>query len=316
MFAPEVFGDERSVETVRQLSAEDFFERYLIPRIPVIVTQATVNWPARSKWEWEWLKAKYGQQDVLVVDRQGEQHQAQFAKYIDYVLEPTQFQIPQGPLYLKDLCLDFLPELFEDYSPPDFIDDWFTQFPPERRPPFRWFFIGPATTSSQLHIDTSGTHAWLTQVQGEKEWRLFPSDHIPESYCGAADAFAPDVERFPAFKQAQCLTAILKPGATIFVPCGWRHQVRNLGPSWALTENFFNASNVADVYRRTIDPCMPPILDEVCLAKARQLRAADHEANSLTQSRLLYAFFIEREHDLSARLELIRSARELLLSSA
>ena len=313
---PAVFGDERAVRCVAEISAEEFFATHLIPRVPVIVTDAASEWAAHRKWTWEWLAATYGQADVLVVDRRREKQQVRLSEYIDYVLEPARYQINDGPLYLTDLGLHDLPELFQDYAVPHFVDDWFTSFPPESRPPFRWLFIGPASTGSQLHIDTSGTHAWLTQIRGEKEWRLFPPDDLPESYCDAADAFAPDIEQFPAFTRARCYKAVLKAGETIFVPYGWRHQVRNLGPSWSLTENFFNASNVDDVYRHAVHPGIRPILDDICLAKAHQLRGAGRDAVSTKQADLLQHYFINRERELTDRLTVIRKAKEALSTSS
>lgn len=308
--ARSVFVNETAVSSVPSISAEEFYSRYLVPRIPLIVTEAASSWPARTKWTWEWLTATYGDVQVVLTDSQQEKQQASLSDYIAYVMDPDQHQVNNGPLYLKDL--NFSGELCDDYATPDFLDDWFASFPPKSKPPFRWFFIGPRSTGSHLHIDTSGTHAWLTQIHGEKEWILFPAEDIPESYCGVADAFNPDLEKFEAFSTARCLRATLKPGETIFTPCGWRHQVRNLGPSWAITENFFNASNIGDVYKHTVFPEIRPLLDRVSQQKALELQNGEKNATSSSQASLLHAFFEYREQELRSQLAAVRQARSSL----
>jgi histone arginine demethylase JMJD6 len=299
------FDSQHAVDVVDQLSPEAFFTRYLTPRIPVIATAAAAAWPARDKWTFAWLAATYGKEDVAVVDRCGERHEMKLAEYVDYLQAPSRYEVPDGPLYLPDLGLHHVPELFDDYARPEYVDDWFAELPAPVRPPFRWFFLGPSGTGSRLHIDTSGTHAWLTQIHGEKEWRLFPPDDIPIAYCGVADAFSPDPERFPAFATARCHAAILRPGETMFVPYGWRHQVRNLGASWAVTENFCNASNLDDVYQHTVDPALCPLLDEVCRHKAQQLRGAPGTV-AAGQRDLLRGHLVKREQELAGRLETLR----------
>lgn len=303
---------EEPVASVPWISREEFSAQYLVPREPVIVENATSTWPALRKWTWDWLAATYGQHDVLVADPRREKRPVRFAEYLQYVLDPERFDIPDGPLYLSDLGLHELPALFEDYKTPLFVEDWFAYFPDARRPPFRWFYIGPAGTGSPLHRDTSGTHAWLAQVHGEKEWRLYPPDELPLEYCGEADAFAPDLERFPALARARSYSAVLHPGEILFVPSGWPHQVRNLSSSWALTENFVNASNLEDVYRETTEPGIREVLEGLCLAKTREPWNGRPGIAGSVQSRLLQEFLGNRERELLERLAAIRSAREAL----
>ncbi len=304
--------DELPVASVARISREEFSSRYLLPRQPVVLTDAISGWPALRKWTWEWLSATHGHHDVLVADPQRQRRSVRFADYLRYVVDPSRFNVPDGPLYLSDLGLHELPVLFDDYSRPSFVEDWFARFPDGSRPPFRWLFIGPVGTGSALHTDTSGTHAWLAQIQGEKEWRLYPPDELPLEYCGRADAFAPDLERFPALGRARFFSAVLRRGEVLFVPCGWRHQVRNLGPSWAITENFCNASNLEDVYRDTEEPRIRSILEDLCLAKTREPRRSRPGIAPRIESRLLHDFLSAREGELQERLTALRAAKERL----
>jgi hypothetical protein len=304
------FRNETAIPSVSSISPEEFYACYQVPGIPLIVTNAVSAWPAFSKWTWEWLIASFGDVQVLLTDSLQGKQQARLADYIAYVLNPDQSQVTNGPLYLKDL--NFSGEMCNDYVTPDFIDDWFTKFPLESRPPFRWLFIGPASTGSHLHIDTSGTHAWLTQIHGKKEWVLFPPEDLPESYCDSADAFNPDFEKFTCFSKARCFRGVLHPGQTIFTPCGWRHQVRNLNPSWAITENFFNATNICDVYQRTVFPGMRPQLDIVSQQKAVELQGQRADSTTPSRAALLQAFFQFREKQLLEQLASTRHAQSIL----
>lgn len=308
-----VCRDLREVRRTRAIDAEDFFTNHLLPRVPVVVTDAAAEWTAFRKWTWTWLVSAYGNETVLVSTPRREKVQVRLSDYIDYVVEPGRYQMADGPLYLSDLGLHELPELAHDYATPYFVDDWFHGFPAGTRPPFSWIFIGPTGTGSSLHVDTSGTHAWLTQIHGCKEWRLFRPGDLPASYCGAVDAFAVDPERFPAVADASCYTARLSPGETIFVPYGWPHQVRNIGATWAVTENFFNATNVADVCRDTVESGIRSILDEVSAEKARGLHGGGSERIARVQSELLHAYFTDRERELVDRLAAIREVKESLV---
>jgi hypothetical protein len=54
------------IDRVDFLSKEDFITKYLIPRIPVIVTNAFKEVPACGKWNFEFFRTKYGQTRVKV----------------------------------------------------------------------------------------------------------------------------------------------------------------------------------------------------------------------------------------------------------
>lgn len=68
---------------------------------------------------------------------------------------------------------DDCPELSADIAPLPHFEDFFQLLPENRRPPFKWIFIGPAGAYTPLHVDVWHTDAWLCNLHGRKTFLLF-----------------------------------------------------------------------------------------------------------------------------------------------
>ena len=244
---------------------------------PVIITDATENWPARSKWTFEFFKTAYGSDPATAwLGRgSGTGKLTTLSAYIDFLDAPlaelpgvwtgkdigkdgrppraTRLDGEASPFYLLGwYAFRQHPELYDDIAPaPYFVQDLVSALSPTLRDVFEWtsnreysaIFIGPEGSLSALHRDYWNTHAYLAQIQGRKRAILFSPEDSDFLYGGQVDPEQPDFERFPLFDCATAYECVIEPGDTLLIPANWLHHVRGLEKSITVSRNFFNESN-------------------------------------------------------------------------
>eukprot|EP00970_Alexandrium_tamarense_P014274 scaffold4028_cov217-Alexandrium_tamarense.AAC.3 len=103
---------------------------------------------------------------------------------LKYFLQYLQNNKDDSPLYIFDATFDedkYAKCLLDDYTVPHYFnEDLFGLVGEKRRPPYRWFLVGPCRSGTTVHIDPLATSAWNTLVYGVKRWVLFPP-HVPKS---------------------------------------------------------------------------------------------------------------------------------------
>lgn len=79
-----------------------------------------------------------------------------------------------SPLYVFDSSFDedsVGKSMLSSFEVPFYFrDDLFSLVGEARRPPYRWFLVGPERSGSNLHIDPLATSAWNTLLTGVKRW--------------------------------------------------------------------------------------------------------------------------------------------------
>ena len=262
-------GPSETIERRAGLSTGEFRQTYLVPRKPVILTDATKDWPAMSRWTPDYFASRYGARDVQVTSG-GAAHAINIARFIAYLKLQEHAATQDDPLYLRNIDVsEEFPELQDDFSIPDYFrPNWLGRWPLKKFVPAAWsswaeLFIGPPGARFPfVHFDTLMTHAWVSQVCGRKQfWMVSPDqsallypDEKNENYSPIRDLEHPDLDKFPLFAKAQVVTCVLGPGDTLFVPAGWWHTAECKSISITVAGNFVNDSNYRDFRRAMVLP--------------------------------------------------------------
>ena len=274
------------------VSQVDFARDHLSSQgVPVLITDATEHWPARSKWTFDFFRTTYGSDLARAwLELMGVVSKVTtLASYINFLDAPAAelpglwvgrdgrpLRVPPepggSPLYLLGWkAFDYHPELYSDITPaPYFVLDWVSALTPTLRKvlerasgrDYTAVYLGPAGSLSPLHQDFAYTHAYLAQIQGRKRAVLFSPQDSNFLYRGKVNPEEPDSGRFPLFDQATAYECVISPGETLFIPAGWWHYVRGLEKSITVSHNFFNDVNFTD-YMLSILQNIPSLMESL-----------------------------------------------------
>lgn len=234
-----------------KLSVEEFRRRFEGPNVPCVIQNVPTSegWTAGNHWTFSQLKARYG--DCLF--KCGEDDDGYKIKMkMKYFLQYTVRNQDDSPLYIFDSNFygnKDTKDMMDDFSVPKyFTEDLFKLTGEHKRPPYRWFLIGPERSGTTVHIDPLGTSAWNTSLSGRKRWVLFPPGTEKRVAKGIdVKAKGEDDEAVHYFttllprtrqthKDLQIIEFIQEAGDTVYIPGGWWHGVINLDDTVAITQ--------------------------------------------------------------------------------
>eukprot|EP00397_Hematodinium_sp_SG-2012_P023321 GEMP01024220.1.p1 GENE.GEMP01024220.1~~GEMP01024220.1.p1 ORF type:complete len:402 (+),score=69.82 GEMP01024220.1:32-1207(+) len=252
---------------VNDITVEDFWNKYCMTHTPVILEGAMDDWPAMNNWSIAKLRERFPNGLFKVgEDDDGRRVRVKFKYFLDYM----ENQDDDSPLYLFQSALHeetHSNELLQDYSlPPHFPCNFLNLVGRDKKPPWRWFCIGPKRSGTTVHFDPLGTSAWNAVTCGLKRWVLFEPE-LPNKFVKAKSHRFEDeddeaidyfVNMLPRLKnqikkedlRVKVYDDLQKAGEIIFVPCNWWHGVVNLEDTVAITENYCGYDNFDLVWRK------------------------------------------------------------------
>jgi ribosomal protein L16 Arg81 hydroxylase len=238
------------IERRERLSRDEFFEQYYFQNRPVIITGAFDFWPARTQWNFDYLRERCGECEVEVqfgresdvdyeVNQPKHKWMMRFSDYVDLVERSG----PTNDFYMTANNTSHnraaLAALWADVPAiREYLDG--------ASPDTGFFWMGPAGVQTPFHHDL--TNNFMAQVIGRKRIKLVPlsdTTHMANHlHCySQVDGHAIDYERFPSMHNAHLIECTLAPGELLFLPIGWWHYVEGLDASVTMTFTNFLRSN-------------------------------------------------------------------------
>jgi len=236
----------QAVDVVSNISPEDFKQKYYNTATPVVIRDLAKQWPAFTKWNWDYFKELVGNQKVALYNNiksdaytpinKADDYKT-FGKYID--------MIKAGPagwrIFLFNI-FDYAPKLREDFTWPEQYAKGFVKRYP-------MLFTGGESSITHMHFDIDLSHIFHTQFMGRKRVLLFPYEEKDKLYrkpfevlslADFSNYYDPekskvDYEKFPALKNAKGLEIILEHGDTLFMPAAYWHHMEYLDSGFAMS---------------------------------------------------------------------------------
>jgi len=233
------------VDVIETISPTDFKKNYYEPKIPLIITGLSKEWPAYKKWNWDYFKEIVGDKQVALYNNTKSDAYTPintaddyktFAEYVDMIKEgPAAWRI-----FLFNI-FDHAPQLIEDFTWPEQLMKGFVKKYP-------MLFTGGETSITHMHFDIDLSHILHTQFCGRKRVLLFRHEEQHKLYrkpfevLSLADfsnysnrAEIPDYEKFPALKHAVGYDLVLNHGDTLFMPAGYWHHMEYIDSGFAMS---------------------------------------------------------------------------------
>ena len=229
----------QNVPRIKNISKEDFIKLYFKPQKPVVIESLIEDWPAYSKWNFDYMKEVAGDKVVPLYDDRPVDYKDGFneahakmnmSEYIDLLKrEPTKYRI-----FLWNILKE-IPILQKDFEYPDLGLKLMKGLP--------MLFFGGKHSHTFMHYDIDLANIFHFHFEGKKQCILFDQEQskylykIPHSLIPREDIdFSnPDFEKWPALKHAKGYIAELNHGEVLYMPEGYWHYMKYITPGFSMS---------------------------------------------------------------------------------
>lgn len=227
------------IPRVTTLTKDQFLKDYFRPQRPVVIEKYIEDWPAYSKWDFEYIRKIAGEKIVPLYDDRPVDHKEGFNEphatmkmkdYIDLLLrEPTKYRI-----FLWNVMKE-VPELQKDFNFPEFGIPIMKSLP--------MLFFGGTDSHTFMHYDIDLANIFHFHFEGKKECILFPQTEnkylykIPHSLITheSINFSKPDYKEWPALQFATGYKTQLNHGEVLYMPEGYWHYMKYITPGFAMS---------------------------------------------------------------------------------
>jgi len=238
--------DLQAVDTVASINPEDFKKNYYEPMKPLIIKDLAKQWPAYTKWSWDYFKSIIGDVEVglynnIKSDAYTPVNTAdEYMKFGDYIE-----MVRKGPVELRIFLFnlfDHAPQITKDFTWPDQYARGFVKRYP-------MLFVGGQGSVTHMHFDIDLSHIFHTQFVGKKRVLLFPFEEQHKLYRKPWEVLSLvnfdkyfdqeknklELQKFPAVKLARGFEVILEHGDTLYMPAGYWHHMEYIDSGFAMS---------------------------------------------------------------------------------
>jgi len=225
------------IPRLQGLSQEDFHRDYFLNARPVILTDATEDWPART-WTLDSLVDRVGDNEVWIRGktnledyRTGKAYTIRRDSFKNYVrdLQDANARARSSYLAVANMQQAF-PQLLNEIPLPIYL----SKYGKLHLGPYLWVSLKGHYEFNHFDPDDN----FLIILQGRKQVRLFGTDldslypnplgSHGKTVQSQVNCDSPDLKKFPKFSQANCQHCVLEEGEMLFIPAFFWHQVTAL----------------------------------------------------------------------------------------
>ncbi len=211
---------------IERIKAADFedLSTLTLGNKPIVFEKAGIKWPCCAKWNFEFIKDQYGDDEAFLIFHDSNTYElTSLKKAIDQMQQDRSVNLRFQPLLQRH------PELLKDIN----LNFYKTLMPKGALNANKQFFMARNKAFTPIH--TAIQNLLFLQVSGEKEWIVYhPLDTLGlKPKVDGTPYFISDFDpldstnKFEDQKALQGYQTILKQGDILYLPSFWWHYVRN-----------------------------------------------------------------------------------------